>query len=456
MSRATIFISKATPGDDEFVLWLAPRLEAAGYKVFADILNLQGGDRWRKEVTDTLQNRAIKMLLCCRNSTLEKNGVQEEISIAEDLAKELKDPRFIIPLRIEPFNKIFGIGGLHYVDFVGGWASGLKDLLDSLERQGVPCSTSTITINPNWENYKKRSEIKIIDAPELLMSNWLRVSHVPEMIRYYQPILGIPIDHELMACTCMNSPFLAEVYLRGFFSFAMEEEIEPAFAGVGKFVVHSEHNLENLLEHGSTSPNIRTREAQNLIFTIFRKSWERFCRTKGLYEYPFVQQLGFHITKDQIPLGTKIIWSRHGQRRSSMLRNAAGGKVWQYGVSATPYFWPFLHFKIKARVLFADIVSKEAGSVITDTGEQHRLRRSICKGWRNKAWHGRLMAFLAHISDESPSIRLPLSNSSSLMIDTNPISVTLPVTTDLPDTMSDDAEEQDFSTLGNFNAEDDD
>src|SRR5579864_6892471 len=113
--RTVLFISKATPGDDEFVLWLAPRLEAEGYTVFADIVNLVPGDRWRKQVTDTLQNNAIKMLLCCRNSTLEKNGVQEEIGIAEDLVVELKDDRFIIPLRLETFKKLFGIGELQYV-----------------------------------------------------------------------------------------------------------------------------------------------------------------------------------------------------------------------------------------------------------------------------------------------------------------------------------------------------
>lgn len=101
--RQVVFISKATPGDDEFVLWLLPRLEAAGYAVFADILTLEPGDRWRKIVTGTLQNAAVKMLLCCRNSTLEKNGVHEEIGIAEDLVKELGDPQFIIPLRLERY-----------------------------------------------------------------------------------------------------------------------------------------------------------------------------------------------------------------------------------------------------------------------------------------------------------------------------------------------------------------
>jgi hypothetical protein len=46
MTRDTVFISKATSEDDEFVLWLAPRLEAAGYAVFADILNIEAGDRF--------------------------------------------------------------------------------------------------------------------------------------------------------------------------------------------------------------------------------------------------------------------------------------------------------------------------------------------------------------------------------------------------------------------------
>jgi hypothetical protein len=88
-TRDTIFISKATPGDDAFVLWLAPRLEAAGYKVFADIFDLDAGDEWRGKLTAALQTRAVKMLLCCSDETLARRGVKEEIAIAEDLTKQL-------------------------------------------------------------------------------------------------------------------------------------------------------------------------------------------------------------------------------------------------------------------------------------------------------------------------------------------------------------------------------
>ena len=83
--RDIIFVSKATPGDDDFVLWLAPKLEAMGYRVFADILCLDTGDRWRKILTDTLYQRAVKMILCCSTETLEREGVQEEIEIAKSL-----------------------------------------------------------------------------------------------------------------------------------------------------------------------------------------------------------------------------------------------------------------------------------------------------------------------------------------------------------------------------------
>jgi hypothetical protein len=41
--RPLVFISHATPQDNEFVLWLGTRLTALGYEVWADILRLRGG-----------------------------------------------------------------------------------------------------------------------------------------------------------------------------------------------------------------------------------------------------------------------------------------------------------------------------------------------------------------------------------------------------------------------------
>ena len=97
-TRTILFISKATPGDDPFALWLATRLEAEGYEVFADILD--AGDGWRRKITTSLQDQSVKMLLCCSDETLARDGVIEEIEIAKDLTRSLDDPNFIIPLKL--------------------------------------------------------------------------------------------------------------------------------------------------------------------------------------------------------------------------------------------------------------------------------------------------------------------------------------------------------------------
>lgn len=450
MKRETIFISKATPEDDDFALWLAPRLEAAGYKVFADILCIEAGDRWRKVVNQTLREQSIKMLLCCCDVTLAKDGVQDEIGIAEDISKEMNDPRFIIPLRIAEFKKIPGVGELQHVDFVGSWASGLRDLVETLERLNVPKLTG-IVINPNWENYKKRLSVKIEDSPEILTMSWLRIVQVPDTIRYYHPPGAV--DQLLMQRCCNTCPSPAEVYQRGFFSFALPDEVDRDFAYVGRFVIRSEHNLLDLLESGCESPSIRTKDAAKLVQSMFRRGWERFCREKGLFEYRFSNQSGFLITKGLVPIARRIPWGEKAMRRSAMLRNASGGKVWEYGTTATPFLRPFPHFKFKARILFSELSGKEAGVVIKDVLKQHHHRRTICKGWRNKAWHGRFMAYLELLSASSPYLELPLSDSSSLLLDIHPIQVTAPVTTQLPDTMPDEAEEEDLSTLGSFELE---
>ena len=452
--RTTIFISKGTPEDDDFVLWLAPRLEAQGYQIFADILSLEPGDRWRKEITNTLQIKAVKMLLCCRDITLTKNGVQEEIGIAEDLTKELNDPRFIIPLRLEKFKKLFGIGELQYVNFEDRWADGLIELLETLAIQNVPCDLDRIEINPNWEHYKKRHAIQIENAPERLTSNWLRIVEVPDTIRYFQPTGTI--NHQALHQECRDFHYPAEVYLRGFFSFCDLDEINDAFHRVGNFALVSKIPFMEFVGQGAESLSIRRREASNLAVSMFRQAWEIFCRERNLHEYFYSQLSGFHVTDEHVPLGKKLRWGRQGENRSSMLRNKAQGKVWQFGVTALPGFWPFPHFKLKSRVLFAEVYGDKAGPIFSNKDLQHRFRRRVCKGWRNKQWHGRLMAFMELLAGDQSFVKLPLGPATFVKLDAMPILFTSAVTTVLPNVMNDEDEEQDDDTLTSTLYEEDD
>lgn len=451
MPRDVIFISKGTPNDDEFALWLAPRLEAAGYLVFADILCLQAGDRWRKELTNTLQKRAVKMLLCCSDTTLERNGVQEEIAIAEDLAKELPDTNFIIPLNLKKHKKLFGIGGLQYVNFEKGWAKGLADLLEQLEGHNVPKKNEPVSINPEWEGYKKRLSLEITSSPETITSNWLRVTDLPDTIRFYEPIGAISIG--AFEGTCKNAEFPLHCYNRGVFSFMTLEEITPIFCAVAPLELSHEIPILEFIEKGTDAISLRPREASNIAMSMFRDAWQKYCRSRGLLEYLYSKQPGYHAGDGQLAIGKKVPWGRQGSRRSAMLRNIAKGKVWQFGVSAAPVLWPYPHFRLKSRVLFSDVSDGKAGALVDGVDQQFRCRRSICKGWRNKQWHGRLMAYLEVLSGESPYIKLPLGPSSEIRLDATPILFTSPVATLLPDVLTDDDEETDLSVLGNERVE---
>jgi hypothetical protein len=451
--RNVVFISKATHDDDEFALWLAPRLEAEGFTVFADIVTLQPGMRWRKEITNTLQERGIKMLLCCRNATLAREGVQEEIGIAADLVKELKDPKFIIPLRLEPYRKVFGIGELQHVDFVRGWAEGLAKLLDTLRRQKVPRDTSNILINPNWEIFRRRGAIPIKNKPERLTSNWLRIIEVPDVIRFAVPRGAV--NRFALTEACKTARYPASARDQGFFAFGSLAEIDDMFSNVGRFEIAHEVELMAFTEKGADELDLGGRDASNIVIAMFRQAWNRFCQERGLLEYQYSKDVGFHVSQTQAKVGQKIPWGRQGDRRSSMLRNVAKGQVWQFGVSSRPAFWPFPHFKLKSRVLFAPLESEEAGDPIDDVKQQHRLRRTICKGWRNKQWHGRIMAFIELLSGDSSFITLPLSPSASIVLDAAPLLFTSPVSTYLPNVMGDEDEEADSSTLGRPEPEDD-
>ena len=57
-----MFISHATPEDNEFAIWLASRLEMLGYKTWIDKQHLLGGERMWQEIQTIIEYNAIKIL----------------------------------------------------------------------------------------------------------------------------------------------------------------------------------------------------------------------------------------------------------------------------------------------------------------------------------------------------------------------------------------------------------
>jgi TIR domain/Restriction endonuclease len=402
-ARDTIFLIKASPIDDEFALWLAPKLEAEGYRVFADILTLEPGDRWRRQINQALQHRAAKVLLICRDASLADPHVQDDLDIALEMAKELGDARFIIPMRLEPGKKVKGVGDAVTVDFVRGWGEGVDLLLDALQRQKVPRAAGEPVIDPNWEIFRRRGAIPLVEEAERLTSNWLRAAEAPDVIRYFESTGAL--EERLLDRAFEAFPYPCAKQGSGIITFAEQTEVDTAFASAGRFKLKHEIPLLEFVEYGFSAVGIDRQVASNLINAMIKKAWLSFCREKGFVEYHYSNAVGFHASVAQAPTGHRIPWGKQGDRRSSMLRNIAKGHIWQFGVTAMPHFWPFWHLKLKSRVLFSVVNDTPEGLGIDDVRKMHRLRRSICKGWRNKQWHGRMLAFLELLSGESAYIR---------------------------------------------------
>lgn len=370
------------------------------------------------------------------------------------MAKELGDSRFIIPLRLEPGKKVKGVGDAVTVDFVRSWGEGLDLLLDVLQRQRAPRPAGEPAIDPNWEIFRRRGAIPLVEEAERLTSNWLRAVEAPDVIRYFECTGAI--EERLLDRAIEAFPYPCAKQGSGIITFAEQSEVDIAFTSVGRLKLKHEIPLLEFVDDGFSALGIQRQVASNLIIAMIKKAWLSFCRQKGFVEYHYSNAVGFHASATQAATGQRIPWGKQGDRRSSMLRNVAKGHIWQFGVTAMPYFWPFWHLKLKSRVLFSVDNHTPEGLSIDDSGKLHRLRRSICKGWRNKQWHGRMLAFLELLSGESAYIRLALAANAALAIETAPILFTSPVSTALPDILDADDEEADISTLGRPDNEDED
>ncbi len=193
--RDTIFISHATPEDNDFTIWLASRLELLGYEVWIDKEGLLGGERFWKEIDKVIRNRACKVLLvysnniCYENEPGElKTGINKEIELAESIAANERLKDFIIPLHIDNsrYDLFVGANMLNHIPFNENWAEGLEQLVKKLDKDKVPKSTHSVDSSiANWFENDYINSNDIIDKTELYYSSWWSFDNIPTEFYMY-------------------------------------------------------------------------------------------------------------------------------------------------------------------------------------------------------------------------------------------------------------------------------
>ena len=108
-----------------------------------------------------------------------KPGTLRELKMAQDAQEKhgLKD--FIVPMKIDefPFRSMQDtIQDLNMVRFDGTWATGLRQLLALLEREGAPKSESAnVSAVMDWYARSIDSQRQAVVSNDKYLSNWFRL-----------------------------------------------------------------------------------------------------------------------------------------------------------------------------------------------------------------------------------------------------------------------------------------
>lgn len=456
MTRTSIFISHATPQDNEFVRWLGARLELAGYSVWHDLARLKGGDYFWPKIENAIRNESFRFLAVVSKVAVSKQGVQDEWSLARTIEGSL--PGFLIPLRLDDFSHSqlpIGIHGKNVIDFAGGWHIGLSVLLDTLSDANTPkVSAPDPRSVRHWLAEMKESAILRTESKESLDSTWLSVVSLPpiETAR----ILGSGREIKVTDINRAIPWFEHEDRIVGF---AKAADLVSNMSKSAMLKASTGVDSAMFIQSGATigEKHVDPREARKRVANLVRQAWELAMEVKGLGVF---EQAGgrkvFYVTPELTKgRGEKVAFvDVDGRKRRKGLNGRSEKKKanWCYAVGMVPQFDEPWRIELRSTIVFTD----DDGKPLDVPAKAHRLRMSFCRSWWNDRWRGFLRAFLALVADGKAEIKLPVGSGREVVVSATPIIFSSPVgLSDLAPSIDDDPVDEPDDDLGGVDDFDD-
>ena len=433
--RSIIFVSHASPEDNQFSRWLTLQLSRRGYETWCDVTRLLGGENWWKDIDGAIRRFSCKFILVASQVSVKKGGVIRELKIAQEISP--KFPNFIIPIKLDgvayrDFPE--GTGSeLNAVDFSHGWAAGLNRLLKRLEEDDVPKSAkfNPEAVSDFWRKSFPAVE-GINDGAEAHTSNWLPISSLPDDIWIHKSA-GFASDGFRIEALA----YPGEKHGEHLVTFLSPNELRPLISDAGIRIRSSDKvTLQEFLAKGSLPHSIRGAEAGNFVRSMLRKAWDANAKSMGFQVY-------------ELANGIVCFWRLKGSSKSDEFeflgidgkkqkRQLVGYKnyhvapgekprqrFWHFAVQGRPILWPDQVFSIRTHVVFTE----DGKTLIDSSARQHSARRSQCKSWWNDTWRDRMLAAVSALRDvKSGKIILQLSDSTCATLETSPQIFTAPIT----------------------------
>lgn len=418
--RTQLFLSHATPEDNEFTRWLAGKLTLAGYKVWCDLDRLKGGDYFWNKIENAIRNDCVRMIAIVSAASHKKDGVRNEWDLGVTLEKEI--PGFVIPVRIDGFDFSqlpITIHRKNVIDFHRGWHLGLAQLLDTLEESLIGKSTSSDPAAAKaWLPLPPEGAIQWVDRQETLESNWLSIKALPPAIETTK-LLGnerqIPITN-----TTRELPWFE--YGDQIVGFAPREALVVMFKETVMLRPMTAVDTESFINGGITwgANQISTFDARNRVATLVRQAWDLRMEKLGLKPYELSnRRLIWYVPAGLVPKDKVEFLEENGKRRKKQLTGTSAklNVNWHYAISMHPVLDGIRRIELRAHIIFTDSEGQLVGSV----ARMHQLRRRFCKSWWNDRWRGFLRAFLTLAAQGSDTISLPVGGGRVIQIGASPM-----------------------------------
>ena len=415
-----IFISHATPEDNDFTIWLASRLEMRGYRVWIDKEGLLGGERFWNTIQKAIDS-SRKVLLVYSNNIVRggslKSGIENELEYAKSLASSKNDTEFVIPLHLDDsaYNLVIGLPNINHIPFNDNWAQGLAQLFKKLDKDGVQYDPNISSTLSAWYESVYSTDSKIEKRKELYYTSWWSVKSIPQTFYMYK------FFNKEQATSVRQANQLIPV--------AQLSNIISSFDGELSFDIVREgqsfkvlpqniysYQLEDIL-YGFESSGFPThKEVENhfkdyIRYLIYEILYKKGFRKTVISNKRYVYYLPAYQKKfNSISFLYKYSSQKHSKRKSlgGIFKNKG---YWHYGISILPVLTPFVGVSVKSHLIF----TKDGRKVIEKDSVQHSYRRSKGRNFYNEHWRDMLIALLASLQDTNGKIEIPVTKKGACL-----------------------------------------
>ncbi|MFA4900545.1 MAG: toll/interleukin-1 receptor domain-containing protein [Brevundimonas sp.] len=417
MARDTIFICHATPDDNDFVRWLGARLTGHGYKVWADMFGLKGGTPFWNTIEDALREHACKVIYVASRASVDpqRQGVRNELSVADAVRKALSDPAFIIPIRLDDVDFAsfpILVHQLNALDFSRGWGPRLIELLDTLETANVPRTAHDQTAEfERWRQDAVKTAALVNAEPEPVLTSLSPINGLPATIRYLKVNGDVAVASQALKASGVPCSAFYQLLL----TFADRDVVNETLPTPLVAELRAERPLQDFLDGSAADVTTPKRsDAHNIATALLRQHVERHLLQRGLKPLEQRTSSAFYFPLGLVTNDKVIYTAASGKRTYKKVvgRSERNRVYWHLAMKVTVVLGsaPFVRFK--PYVAFSD----DGQTAITDPKRTSPIRRRFCKNWWNQHWRQLQEAFAAWLADGQAECAIPLDGDQNLIL----------------------------------------